>query len=426
MRVHIFSVGIGYRLFGYSKKMGFKFGKLPSDWDSEGFTDYRLSVLPVGGYVKIAGMVDESLDDNYVTSEPKDYEFRSKNTFQKAFAISAGVIMNALLAFVIFASIALFQGKEQYYTTKVAYVQKGTVAEASGFKANDVIKTIDGLEVFTWLEIIENLAIESMGKPHSVEVLRDNQIVKLNIDGKSVIQALESQEQLGIHPSDVIVFLGMVETLRPAGKAGMQPGDTIISINGEAINTVYELIDIVKSHKEIPLFFEWKRGNKTIQDSITPSADGLIGIQPLQEFKGKIEVKNYSLFEAIGHGFSETIKSIKVFIGVLSNIFQGNLSVKKSLGGPILIAKMASQQAGLGIVNFLYFMAMLSITLAVINILPVPALDGGHLVFIIIEGIIRKEIPFKVKMAIQQFGIAILILLMGFMFYNDIARLFGN
>ena len=129
-------------------------------------------------------------------------------------------------------------------------------------------------------------------------------------------------------------------------------------------------------------------------------------------------------FESIGLGWNETVSSVDVFFSTFGQIFKGNISVKQSLGGPILIAKSATQRAEMGLISFLHFIALLSVTLAVVNILPIPALDGGHLIFIIIEAIIRREVPIKAKMVVQQIGLGIIILLMVFMFYNDINKSF--
>jgi regulator of sigma E protease len=168
---------------------------------------------------------------------------------------------------------------------------------------------------------------------------------------------------------------------------------------------------------------EFKRGSEAITKEVTPNNEGFIGVELREVYTGPKIIKNYSLFEAIGYGFTETWRSINLFLSTLNQIFSGSISAKQSLGGPIMIAKMASQQAEIGIINFLHFMALLSITLAVINILPFPALDGGHLVFIIIEGIIRREIPVKVKVAFQNVGMIALLALMAFVIYNDIVRL---
>lgn len=424
IRIDIFSVGMGYRILGWNKTTGFSFGSLPKDWDSDGFTDYRLSVFPIGGYVKIAGMIDESMDTEFTESEPKPWEFRSKNTLQKAFVMSGGVIMNFLLAILIYSGFVFFEGKEKYETTEIGYVQKGTVAEKLGLQQGDKILEINNLEINAWDELIERLTLSEFGESRKIKMIRDGETIYKEIDGKKIIAALEAQLPLGIFPNDVRVFVIDAETMMPAGKAGIKSGDTIQSINNIKINSMFQLIEIIKQNKPNALYFEWKRGNEILSDSITPNEDGLIGIQHTQAYVGKFIKENYGIFRSLAYGFNESLRMIELFVGTVSQIFKGNLSVKKSLGGPIFIAQMANQQANMGIKNFLFFMAMLSITLAVINILPFPALDGGHLLILTIEVIIRRELPIKIKMIVQQAGMIILLLLMAFIFYNDIIRIF--
>jgi len=137
---------------------------------------------------------------------------------------------------------------------------------------------------------------------------------------------------------------------------------------------------------------------------------------------GKMMHQSFNLFESAEIGFNESVNAVNLFIASLAQIFNGTLSFKESVGGPIMIAQQAGQQAEMGIASFLNFIAMLSVTLAVINILPLPALDGGHLVFVLIEAIFRREVSPKVKIAIQQVGVILLLLLMVFVIYNDFTR----
>jgi regulator of sigma E protease len=425
MRVDVFAVGMGFRLFGWNRKTGFTFGKLPDDFDGEGHTDYRLSAFPIGGYVKISGMIDESMDAEFIQKPPEPWEFRSKNAFLKAFTISAGVIMNALLAIMIFSIIALTQGSYHNATTEVGFVQKASLSEEVGIQVGDRIVSINDNKVFTWQDMLEQLAIKNFGGSRKVEVNRSGKEIVLFVDGDQLIKAVSGQKPLGLAPLNSYVYLNSVETLKPAGKSGLKEGDTIITINGETIKALSQFVSIVSSSKEKPVSITYKRKTDTCSLSVTPDAQGLIGVGLSEYFYGPIIHRTYDVFEAMGFGWNETISSVDMFFNTFRQIFKGNISAKQSLGGPILIAKSASQRAEMGLASFLHFVALLSITLAVVNILPIPALDGGHLLFIIIEAIIRREVPIKAKMFVQQIGLGIIILLMVFMFYNDIARLFG-
>ncbi len=422
-RVDTFSVGMGFRLFGWNKINGFTFGKLPKDWDGNGHTDYRLSLLPLGGYVRIVGMVDESMDSDYAQSEPKPYEFRSKKTWQQMFMITAGVIMNFLLAVALFASIQYFWGQERYLTTTVGYVQKNSLAERYGFRSNDQILTVNGQKVTDWIQMKELLMLEELGATRNIGVQRDGQPVSLTIPGDTLVQTLGNEKNIGIFPANINVFITSVESIGPAGKAGIKENDTILSINDEIINTAVEMQEILKSNKKALVSVIWKRGGLIMGDSILTNADGTIGVGLYEFYNGPFDIKEFGLAESAVYGWDESVRNIDLFVGTISQIVKGNLSFKKSLGGPLVIAQQAGRQAEMGMDSFLRFLAILSVTLALINILPFPALDGGHLVFIIIEGIIRREVSVKIKMAFQQVGMVILMLLMAYIIYNDFTRL---
>lgn len=422
-RVDVFSIGMGFRVLGWNKINGFSFGRLPKEWEGNGVTDYRLSLFPLGGYVKIVGMVDESMDDNYATSEPQPWEFRSKGTWPKLFMISAGVIMNFILAVALFASVHFFWGEELYLTTSVGYVQKSSLADAFGLKKGDKITNINGQEISDWIQLKEHLTLEKFGTNRNIKLIRDGQPVDLVIPGDSIVKALGNEKNIGIYPDFINVFLISVESIGPAGKAGLETNDTILSINNERINSVFEMQEILKNNKKTMVTMSWKRGEKVLTDSLVTKADGTIGVGLSEVYGGPSSRMEFGAVESAVYGWDESVRNISLFVTTISQIVKGNLSLQKSLGGPGTIFIQAGRQAEQGFDYFLRFMAILSVTLALINILPIPALDGGHLVFIIIEGIIRREISVKIKMAFQQVGMVLLLLLMVYLIYNDITRL---
>lgn len=424
IRVDVFSIGMGPRLFGYNKVNGFTFGKLPENFELNGFCDYRVCLLPIGGYVKIAGMIDESLDKSFLETAPKEYEFRSKGTLTKLFVISAGVIMNFILAILLFAAISLSEGKVLWKTTRVGYVQKNSLAEKIGIREGDKILSIDGKTVSDWNDIISMLSLENFGKNKTVTVFRAPDTITLNVDGNQIVKTLtKGVSTLGLTPENFFVYVRDVETLAPAGKVGLKSGDTILAINSELINAFDELTYLLFLNKSKPILLTWKRGNLVLSDSVVPTNQGKLGFYPGFHFDGKKDTIYYGVFTALFNGVKETWRSSELFVSSIFQIFKGNISAKESLGGPIAIAKSASQQANLGLIYFLNFIALLSITLAIINILPVPALDGGHFLIILIEGLFRRELPNKAKLVIQNIGIAIIVLLMIFVIFNDISRI---
>ncbi|MCX8055948.1 MAG: site-2 protease family protein, partial [Ignavibacteria bacterium] len=171
MRAEVFSIGMGWRLLGYNKVTGFTFGKLPEDIDLQGNTDYRIAAFPIGGYVKISGMVDESMDTDFMSKPPENYEFRAKNPFQKAFVLSAGVLFNVILAISIFAGIIFFKGEQTLDTTTVGYVKKESVGDFLGLEQSDKILSINSVPVNNWNDVIKILTTEKFGKNRIVEVL---------------------------------------------------------------------------------------------------------------------------------------------------------------------------------------------------------------------------------------------------------------
>lgn len=422
MRADVFCIGMGWRICGYNKITGFTFGKLADDIDLQGNTDYRLAIFPIGGYVKIAGMVDESMDTDFVGKEPEKYEFRAKNPFQKGFVLAAGVIMNFLLAIFVFAGIIFFNGEQTYKTTSVGYVQKESVADVIGLDEGDKIIAINDVKVSSWNDVIKLLTTKDFGSTKNVDVVRDGEQIALSADGSRVIRLLSEKKSLGVEPSGMNTVVMAAIFDKPAQKAGIIENDTIYAINGERTEAFLHFIDILKSNPNKNLFIQWKRGDKILGDSIKTDEKGTIGVQIAQVYTGNVATRDYGFFEAAGFGFDQTVSSVNLLFSSIGQIFKGNMSFKESIGGPIMIAKQASQQAERGLVSFLSFVALLSVSLAVLNILPFPALDGGHLVFVIIEGIMRREIPLKVKLAFQQGGLIILLLFMAFVLYNDIIR----
>ncbi len=424
MRADVFSVGMGNRLFGFNKINGFTLGKLPKDFNHDGYTDYRVCAFPIGGYVKISGMIDESMDDSYTKSEPKPYEFRSKNTFQKAFVLSAGVLMNFLLALVIFAGVFYFQGDTSYKTTTIGYVAQDGMGKIAGLEPGDIILKINKKEINSWNDVISGLTTDDFAKDKNIELIRDNKRINVTADGSNLVKHMAEQGSLGIDPIDTKTILISVLQDNPGIKAGLKPYDTIIAVNKKPILSYNQFIDIVSNNAGNEVIIKYKRDEFISSVKVTPNDEGKIGVGISQAYTGEFTTVEYGLGEAFVKGYRQTINTVELFFTSIGQIFSGNLTVQQSVGGPIMIASKATEHAEQGIVSFLSFMALLSISLAIINILPFPALDGGHLIFVIIEGIFRREVPHKVKMAIQQGGVIILLLFMLFVVFIDINRLF--
>jgi regulator of sigma E protease len=431
MRAETFAVGMGNRVAGYNRITGFSFGSL-SDEDEQriaeaGYTDYRIAAFPIGGYVKIAGMIDESMDDAYTHHEPQPWEFRSKNAFQKLFVMTAGVLMNILLALLIFSILAYVEGKTVVSTTTIGYLEKKGVLESSGLREGDVIRSINGEQPQSWNDIFPMLVMRHVGEQRTIIVERAENGVRISkpivIEDKVLADAMAAQRNVLAEalPAGTSILLSAVEATRPASKAGLQAGDTLLTVNSVKIISPMQLIEIVRANVGKPLMLEWNRGGTRMSASVTPDSTGKIGVMPTPVVTGT-QRQRYGLFEALAQGYHDMIAAAQLQIAGIVHLVTGKTSMKQSVGGPIMIAKISRQAADAGLSPLLKLTAVLSVMLAIMNILPFPALDGGHVVFILIESVIRREVPVKVKMAVQQVGVVMLLCFMVFVFYNDLTR----
>jgi len=421
MRADVFAIGFGRRLFGWNKKTGFTLGELPKDFDGEGHTDYRLSMLPLGGYVKIAGMVDESFDTKFANKEPQPYEFRSKSYLQKVFVITAGVLMNLLLAVFVFWGSNFFKGKPVTETTTVGYVQKNSLADSVGFKSGDKILTVNGANVNSWEDLRSELYVNTLGENLNIVVDRTGNREAIHID-RNRIPDLEKKGEF-LNPQGVKVFVREVSPGSPAENAGIKSGDVILSIGGIDLASYEQLTKVVSSNPGKELTIKIRREKDTIQTAAIPGSDGIIGVNVGEMYEGIVNYKTYGFFESFYMAGTDIANLTSLTFSVAKKVIVGEVEFGKAFGGPVRIAQLAAKTADVGIESFLYFLAVLSLSLALINIMPFPVLDGGHLLVITLETIFRREIPVKIKIAIQNTGMVILLLLMAFIIYNDILSL---
>ncbi len=415
MRTDVFSVGMGRRLFGWNSKQGFTTGPLPDNWEFDGTCDYRLALVPIGGYVKIAGMIDESFDTNHVESTPEPYEFRSKGPFAKALVLSAGVICNFILAIVLFAGIGFFSGVDTVESTTLGYSKLESAASEIGLRVGDNITAVNGKPVEHWLDVQENIALSSASHTeHRLTVQRDGNNLDVPFTAEQAKELLTS-----IGPEGV--YAGVGDTQEAGYEAGLRAGDTILSIQGMRVAGVVQMTDMIQANAGSDIAIEIGREGGRVSIVAPVQESGKIGFATA-EYANRINVE-YGMVASLAYGWDRTIGFSKLFLGSLWEMIVGKTSVKDNLGGPIMIAKSAGQFFEMGLTPFIVFVATLSVILAIMNILPIPALDGGHLVFVIIEGILRREISVKVKMNFQQFGVLVLLGLMLLVSVLDIGKL---
>jgi len=424
MRADVFALGMGPRVLGWNKLNGFTFGKLSEDVQSQlGVqTDYRLCALPIGGYVKILGMVDESMDNEFATKAPEPYEFRSKGALARAFVLSAGVIMNLLLAIAFFWTVLVVYGREDVATTTIGYVEQGSFADSLGFRDADVITSVDGATFGEWGSVTEALISLEKTAPRNVIVRRNGTQVLITVPSERVVAAIAEQRDLGFYPEGVSVKIAGVMKHSPAERAKLANGDIVLEVNGARLGAVTQLQKAIKARGGSLIILTVKRGAETLPISVDVPKNGPIGVQLTGDFVGRRTKVTYSPVTAINMAWSRTVATIGAFISSVAHVIEGTLTVKQTFGGPIRIAQMAGEQSSAGLDAFLIFMAGLSVSLAVINLLPLPGLDGGHLMFVLIESIIRREISTAIKIRVQQVGMALLLSLMAYIFYLDLTR----
>ena len=402
-----------YLFFDFFNLRIFKFVK--------GETEYGLGVFPLGGYVKVAGMIDESMDKDFINQKPQPWEFRSKPVWQRMFVITAGVIMNTLLAFAIFYTINLVQGKQKMETNVVGYVSPGSIASKYGVVPGSRIISINGQPVQYWDEVRGNIFIESMGEDIDLKVNNNGVIRDVLLSKNELRDATE--RTLGIFPEKMDPVIQQVAGDRPATKVGLQPGDIITEANGSPIAHSQQFVDIIKNNAGKDINIKWSRGGSEMSGVVKPDADSTIGIG-IGKYTGTIKTINYNVISAVPQGFNDLWHyGVVLFMKSMWKIIKGDIAFSKAVGGPVKIAQYAGQSAEGGLLSFLGFMAMLSITLAIINILPFPALDGGHFVFLLYEGIFRKPVSHKIQIVVQNVGFIILMAFMAFVVYNDIIHI---
>jgi regulator of sigma E protease len=416
MRAEVFAVGMGNRLFGWNKKTKFSFGKLANDLDLEGNTDYRVAMFPIGGYVKIAGMIDESMDTEFLNEKPQPWEFRSKPIWQRMIVISAGVSMNLLLAVLIFWGIIYYQGKTIRPVTEIGYIKPNSVAAKSGLHVGDEIVSINDHPIQQWDEIESSIYTESVTHDLVFHLMRLGAAMSVTIRRADISDLTE--ERFGINPIGEVPLIVDVDKEKPAGKIGLQPGDTIVAVNGVLVNAGV-LPELIHSNKGREILLTWARGEQKMTAKVIPNSEGRIGIQIASVYQGPFKRQQYGFFEALPAGVQELQFTSVLFLSNMYQLIVGKASLK-SMGGPVKIAQMTKRSAESGFIGFFGFIGFLSINLAFINILPFPALDGGHLVFLVYEAVFRREVPSKVKIVIQQAGFILLLVFMAFVLYNDV------
>ncbi len=390
----------------------------------KGDTEYGLGWFPLGGYVKIAGMVDESMDKDQMQSEPQPWEFRTKPAWQRLIVMLGGIIVNVITGIIIFVGLTWALGD---VTIPMAYVNKNggiqalELAEKIGLKTGDQITAINGNPVETLNDVLKpsNLLVE---RP-TFGILRNGEPITLQVPTDFIEQfsSKESAEKF-LRPR----IPATVETVSPgtiAYRVGLHAGDRFSSVNGKPAIWFDEVAEAVKSSGD-SITFTVQRGTETLSFREAFGNDKVIGFYPKGLDKKDLNVVEYSFAESLAIGPVRAFDVIGVQLKAFRKIFTGEIDARKSLSGPIGMAQMYGTTWDWE--RFWRMTGLLSMVLAFMNFLPIPALDGGYVVFLLWEMITGKEPSEKFFENALRVGFAILIALMVFVFYNDIARWFNG
>ncbi len=390
----------------------------------KGETEYGIGWIPLGGYVKISGMIDESMDKEQMLQEPKPYEFRSKPAWQRLLIMLGGVLMNFVLAFVIY-SLVLFTWGEKYLPAENAKygIVCDSLSKSIGLQNGDMIVALDHQKIERFSQIMSEIIFN---RPKSIQIIRNGEKKNIAIPDTYVPALLDrSNKKRNAPPSIDLRYpfhpmkVGTVQKESPAQIAGLQKGDEIVSINGLKFHYFDEYISYIRLQAEKEIAVEILRNQQKQNLQLTVSKEGIIGFYPLIDLSGfEYKSKKYTLFEAIPAGIKKGFKKLNYYVKQFGLIFDKNIKGYKSIGGFGSIASIFPSTWNWQ--DFWELTAFLSIVLAVMNVLPIPALDGGHVLFLLFELVSGKKPSDKFMEYAQIGGMIFLIALLIFANANDI------
>jgi regulator of sigma E protease len=400
VRVLTFSLGFGPKILKFTR----------------GDTEYCISAVPLGGYVKMAG---ENPEDPR-SGQPD--EFLSKTKWQRFQILFAGPAMNILLAVVVTAFVLGIQGVRQpvYFDEPalIGSIVSGSPAEQAGLKPGDRVITVSGDQIATWKDLELAIGLRRPNRDMSVTVLRDGQNLTMNV--RPVAEGRYEVSDIGVQPKANPEIMRVIAGDR-AEQAGLKAKDVILAVNGEAMATRAQLIDVISRSGGKAIQITVRRDGHEETLTATPEqrgSRGWLGVElqePTKSFKP-------GPFEAVKLSVEHNIESSGIIFRTLAGLFTGETSVRQ-LQGPVGIAQLSGESAQEGFITLLSLMAMLSINLGILNLMPVPVLDGGHILIMALEGIARRDFSMQVKEKMLLAGFVVLMMLMVTVIYNDLTRI---
>lgn len=399
VRVEAFSFGFGPRLFGFRR----------------GETDFRFSAILFGGYVKMAGE-----QPGEEASDPRS--FQAKPRWQRLIIAFAGPAMNIILAVGLLTGLYMYRYPRLANADKpatIGHVQAGSAAASAGLRPGDVIVQIEGVRDPKWEDVLLT-EVASAGKPITVGFLRDGQ--RHHVTLTPVLEEKTGVGSAGWEEWNEVLIAGILPGM-DAEKQGLRKGDVLVSVNGQAIHSMTRLYDAIRDSKGQPVDIVYRRDGEERSTAVKPSfneADSrwMIGVQ----LERPLVITQLAFPEALRESVRQNIKGASLIYQFLQGLVERRMSAK-SLEGPIGIARLSGDAAREGPTAFVGLMAMVSLNLAVFNLLPIPILDGGLILMLLIEMLMRRDMSLQVKETVFKVGMVFLMAVVVFVLYNDISKL---
>ncbi len=383
-----------------------------------GETEYMIGLIPLGGYVKIAGMVDESLDTASLSQEPQPWEFRAKPAWQRLIVMMGGIIFNVITGILIFAALAFTYGESYYLAKDIKYgIVTNDTGHKIGLRNGDKIVAINGKPLVEFQDVYSPDVL--LGSNSSYTVERDGQQVNIAVPNNLMDQLIDDDKTRFILPREPFE-VEKVQAGSAAASMGLQKGDKITRVADQPIQFFDELQKVLQENANKKVSLDIDRSGQKITKEVTVQEGGTLGFNP--KLLLPRATREYGLLESIPAGIDRAYFIISTQIKGFGKIFSGEASASKSIGGPMMIAQTFG--GDFSWVNFWTITAMLSMVLAFMNFLPIPALDGGHVMFLTYEMVSGRKPSDKFLENAQKVGMVLLLALMAFAIGNDLFKTF--